>query len=145
MQPYRSLTCELRFAPIRFNLNFLQSHHEKRLRFVINRFIANRGRVDAGGAEAEVAGRQEAGSFLRIANASRTECLAFSHCSLSCSRVITSGSALLVSPQPSIAMTQDESCSSKAFSPKVILFSKERALSYAVLNFREPNKHLCQL
>ena len=86
----------LKLALILFNLSLLQLHHEKRPRFVINRFITDRCRGDAGGAEAEVAKRQDncgAGSFLRIANASRTEFLVFSHCSRSCSKVIKSGRA----------------------------------------------------
>lgn len=47
----------LRLALILFNLLLVQLHHEKRPRFVINRFITDRCRGDAGGAESEAAER----------------------------------------------------------------------------------------
>ena len=50
--------------------------------FVIHRLITDRVRVDASGAEGQ--SNRGAGSFFGVANAARTEYLAFSHSSQSC-------------------------------------------------------------
>ena len=100
--------------------------HENR--FVNHGFITNRGRVNASGA----------GSFFRVANAALTESLASTHRPRSFSRVITSPSTSSEMPWLSVTLTQEDSFSSRVFNPEVVFCSRNRALLYAALNFREP-------
>ena len=100
--------------------------HENR--FVNHGFIRNRGRVNASGA----------GSFFRVANAALTESLASTHRRRSFSRAITSPSTSSEMPWLSVTLTQEDSFSSRVFNPEVVFCSRNRALLYAALNFREP-------
>jgi hypothetical protein len=43
-----------------------------------------------------------------------------------------------------VTTTQDEIFSIRIFNPEVVFFSKDKALLYAAVNFREPNEHFCQ-
>ena len=117
-------------------------YHEKRTNFIKNLFNTEGDRVDAGAAERY--SNCGAGLFSMVANATRTEYLAFSHSSRSCSRVIISRGASLGGLWLSVTVNQDESSSSRVSKPDVVFFSKVWTLLYVALNFREPNKPLCQ-
>lgn len=109
-----------------------QRYQEKNTSFLIHRLITDWSRVDTSCADSE------AGSSLRFANAARTEYLAFSHTSRSCSGMITSGKSSSRKTWQSVV--QD---SSRVPNPEVVVSSKYRAFLYAALNFRKP-AHLCQ-
>ena len=74
-----------------------------------------------------------------VANATRTEYLALSHSSRSCSRVIISRGASLEGLWLSVTVNKDESSSSRVSKPEVVFFSKAWTLLYVALNFREPD------
>lgn len=83
-------------------------------------------------------------SFVRFANATRMESLAFSQAydsSRSCWRV---GPFEGASPGgPSLTAIQDDRSLSRAFSPTIVFSSSDTACLYTVLNFRGPREQQC--